>query len=113
MMTVSMNTRPIIIEVRIWPAASGCSAMLLVAFVMECAMPIAPPKHATAMRPADAHALRILTAFSLELSSVSTPVSSGAVSLAAIAGTLSAHTNISNVTSDQIFFIVSLLNAKW
>lgn len=43
MMTVSINTRPIIIDVRICPAASGCSAMLFAAFATECAMPSAPP----------------------------------------------------------------------
>ena len=56
MMTVSMNTRPIIIEVRICPAASGCSAMLLVAFEIARAIPSAPPRHATAMSPADVQA---------------------------------------------------------
>ena len=119
-MTVSINTRPIIIEVRICPAASGCSAMLFAAFATECAMPSTPPKHATPMSAATAQILRSLTVFpfapasadsstSLSVSGVSTFRSPPA---AASAGIVSAHSSASTANSDQIRFIIRLLNAK-
>ena len=117
-MTVSINTRPIIIDVRICPAASGCSAMLFAAFATECAMPSAPPKHATPISAATAQILRTLVVFSSERANSSslTVCAAGSASAAppaaASAGIVSAHSSASTANSDQIRFIIRLLNAK-
>ena len=92
--------------------------MLFAAFATECAMPSAPPKHATPISAATAQILRTLVVFSSERASSSslTVCAAGSASAAppaaASAGIVSAHSSASTANSDQIRFIIRLLNAK-
>ena len=81
-------------------------------------MPSAPPKHATPISAATAQILRTLVVFSFERASSSslTVWAAGSASAvppaAASAGIVSAHSSASTANSDQIRFIIRLLNAK-
>lgn len=81
-------------------------------------MPSAPPKHATPISAATAQILCTLVVFSSERASSSSLTvwaagyASAAPPAAASAGIVSVHSSASMANSDQIRFIIRLLNAK-
>src|SRR5574344_363834 len=101
MTTVSINTRPSIIAVRIEPAASGWRAMLSALFEMASPIASAPESAATPIRIADAVALLPVTPAS---AAASTAVLSTPASAAANAGTDSANSTPSiNAIANNLF----------
>ena len=105
-----MNTRPIIIEVRMGPAASGWRAIASVVREMEMPMPSAPPRHATPIITPAAMALLDVTSASLNTSCAAASGEDASSLLAARAGTDRARSTNSSANSAANFFMVFMAN---